>query len=641
MKTYHTPLLLGAILSVSLQAQESKEEVLELENVIVSASLTEQNKAQTPAFSNVIYAKDITNSPAKSLADIIAQNGNVKNRISSTGRDNLQVRGMPSGYTLILVNGMRASSSGALWRGGDFDYNSIPLDSIERVEIIRGPAATVYGSDAMGGVVNIITKENTDYWRGHLNMQYTHTPSDDGKQQWRVGGDVSGPLSDSLSLSLSADKYQRDIWHDDTSKNPEVASLEEKKTGNLLATLRWQITDRQYASISAGYNKDERPHHLFGVSRGRKSYREQKIERNTVSFNHGADWDWGDSAFTFKYEGSTISDYNTRYKTNKQRTLKENNLYAKLYASSDIGFNSLLAGVEARSQNVEDKNSYINGSAKSDEVALFAQDAITLLDNVSLTLGGRYDYNEQYKGRFSPKVYLVTTFGDVSIKAGVSQAFKAPKLHQSFKEYSILSCRGKCFLRGNPDLKPETSINYELGAEINKKQLNFSAAVFHNQVKDMIAADRVAKKRVWSNLNKANITGVEMDANWKVTSDWTLKTSFTHLITAERVDKTGKTSELPSTVMDVARASIQWQALDFWQTQVGTDYTGREYDPFVKSELKPYQTYDWGNTFSITKDIRVTAGIKNLTDVRLPKVDEKYGKSIVGRNFYATLNYQF
>ncbi|MFP3631756.1 TonB-dependent receptor plug domain-containing protein, partial [Burkholderia sp. SIMBA_045] len=96
----------------------------------------------------------------------------VNDRTDATGRDEVVIRGMGANYSLVLVNGRRVSTSDALWRGGDFDYHSIPMSAIERVEVVRGPMSSLYGSDAIGGVVNIITKRPTDTWSGEINGDY-------------------------------------------------------------------------------------------------------------------------------------------------------------------------------------------------------------------------------------------------------------------------------------------------------------------------------------------------------------------------------------------------------------------------------------------------------------------------------------
>merc|ERR1712000_657517 len=117
-----------------------------------------RDSADVPAFTTVVTADDIAKTSVNSLPDLLRNTVGVNNLSNAAGRDELQIRGLGGEYTLVLVNGKRVSSGGAFAKGSDADLSSFPLNNIERVEVIRGPMAAIYGSDAIGGVVNIITK---------------------------------------------------------------------------------------------------------------------------------------------------------------------------------------------------------------------------------------------------------------------------------------------------------------------------------------------------------------------------------------------------------------------------------------------------------------------------------------------------
>ena len=164
------------------------------EQMVVTATRTEMALKKAPASMSVITAQDIEDSPGITLADIVAESTSVESDFDSTraGRQMISIRGMDSDYTLIMVNGRRLSSASAIIRGNDFDLSTIPADSIERVEIIRGPMSALYGSDGMGGTINIITKAPENDWSSTLSMDSSSPMDGNGGQEQSVGFTTSG-----------------------------------------------------------------------------------------------------------------------------------------------------------------------------------------------------------------------------------------------------------------------------------------------------------------------------------------------------------------------------------------------------------------------------------------------------------------
>ena len=173
-------LICSSLSATSFASESSQNTQTETdEQMVVTATRTETSLKQAPASMSVITADDIENNPGITLADIVADSTSVESDFDSTraGRQMISIRGMDSDYTLIMVNGRRLSSASAIIRGNDFDLSTIPVESIERVEIIRGPMSALYGSDGMGGTINIITKAPQNDWSSTLSMD-TSSPMD-------------------------------------------------------------------------------------------------------------------------------------------------------------------------------------------------------------------------------------------------------------------------------------------------------------------------------------------------------------------------------------------------------------------------------------------------------------------------------
>jgi len=617
--------------------------------VVVTASMRAHTVAAAPAFTTVITAEDIARSPVNGLADLLRESVGVNNQTDDNGRDEIRIRGLGGKYTLMLVNGKRVSSGGALWRGGDFDFSSIPLSSIKRVEIVRGPMAALYGSDAMGGVINIITWPASKEWKGSVTGEYRTVASGYDGDQYRVGANLSGALSDTFSLSLAGERYDRDAWWgapaSDATRTPR---LEEKKAGNLTGTLTWQLAENQSLDFDLGYNKDKRPRVMYYYAFypewnfESKDIRDQEIERNTYGLTHRANWDWGSTTAYITRESAEIHDFNTRYDAPQQRTLKEENTYAKFYGNTTLGIHALTAGVDLRRQVIRDAVSYQDtGKVSTDSKAVFVEDELALAKDLHLTLAGRLDDHSVFGSHFSPKSYLVWQSNDsLTVKGGISKAFKAPDAYQLAREYRIVSCGGSCFLAGNPELSPETSTNYELGFEVHRKGWDLTAVAFKNDVDDMIVAtyDAPTNSRRWVNVAQAKTKGLEMEASVQLHPALTLSGNFTHL-KADYVNENGKTTVLDNRPENVGRVALAWTAVPGVQASLSAHYTGKQF--YSEKELPGYTRVDLGMSAKVGRHWTLRTGVKNLTDVDLSEKSKDFSFFELGRNYYVSATYGF
>lgn len=629
-----------AVNTVALPAfAEEADKAGKYEEVVVTATLTVRDSASTPAFTSVITAEDIARAPANSLADLLRDTVGVNNRSDGAGRDEIQIRGMGGRYTLVLVDGKRVSSSSALWRGGDFDLSSIPMGSIERVEVVRGPMAALYGSDAIGGVVNIITKAPTNDWQGSLAAEYRTVKAGDKGQQKRFNGSVAGAISDRVSLSLSGEVYERDAWYRyDASDAFEVPALEAKESKSLIASSRIKLNESQSLDVDLSYSNDDRP---YGIYSRWGDYREQGIERVTFGLTHDANWDWGKSVVFLKQEDSEINDFNSAFNDPQYRITEEQNTYFKAYASTELGIQAITGGIDFRNQEVTDAVAYVQtGSESVTTLALFVQDEIALTDQFSLTLGGRVDDHESLGNHFSPKVYLTYALSDsVVLKGGVSRAFKAPDTYQMSEEFKFISCGGGCFIYGEPDLDAETSTNIEAGIEVREAGWRLSAAVFDNEVEDMISPLFDGDNRYWVNLDEARTRGIELDASVALSETVTFSGNATYLTEAE-TSWLGTPVKLENRPDLMVNLSASWQLTDALGSSISFNHVGDQYD-YRENVLPAYTRVDLTGSYRVTDALEVNFGVKNATDVDLLEESPNFNVRELGRNYYMSANYAF
>lgn len=615
----------GVVIAAEGPSGVEEGEIQALGQMVVTATMTEQDTLSSPAFTTVITPEDIANSSVNSLPDLLRDTVGLNNVTTNEGRDEIQIRGLDGRYTLILVNGKRVSSSGAAWRGADLDLGTVPLGSIERIEVVRGPMSSLYGSDAIGGVVNIITKRPGKDWHGEVSADYRVVESGDGGNQSRVNASASGALSKNVSLFVAGEFYDRDAWYQNSSSNPtEPSAIETKRTRNLVSTLTAEIDKNNSIDIDLGYNHDNRPYEFDEYAYypawnyENYSYSSQKIERFSLGLAHTGKWSWGKSFTSIKREQAKIDEYDSDYDDPKQRSYDEENTYINSYAVTRLGSHSVTAGVDFRDQVIKDATTYLDtGKVSTRQFAVFAQDEVSLGKDWLLTLGGRADHHDEFGFHFSPKAYLNYFIADgVVLKGGASMSYKAPDAYQLSKEYRMVSCGGSCYLSGNPDLTPEKGVSFEFGMEMVRRGWNISAALFHNDVKDMIVAvyDASGPSRAWQNIAKAKTSGLELDGSVALNKALTFKGNLT-VLNAEYTDASGETVKLEFRPQQKAMLGLDWKISDTITSGVAFNYVGEQY--YQEEKLPSYTRVDLMGAARISKSLTLRAGVKNLTDVNL------------------------
>ncbi|WP_429115716.1 TonB-dependent receptor domain-containing protein [Aeromonas veronii] len=616
---------------------------------VITVTTTAHNTRSAPASISVITAEQIKAAPVNDLANLLRHEVGIQAEANLNGRSEIGIRGMSGKYTLVLVDGKRLSSSNAMWRGGDFDNTPVPLGMIQRVEVIRGPMSALYGSDAIGGVINIITKQPGKTWQGAADADFKAIEGKDGGDQHRTNLGFTGPLTDNLLIRMNGEVYDRQAW-----TPPEAAYgiplIEAKQTRNFASTLSWLVDEQQRFELDYLYNQDERPLDIFRKIGNKVHSRQQQNDRNLFGLTHKGNWNWGDTTVMVNYESSKIDDFNDILKIHQQPK-EENNFTVKGYTNLTLANHYLTLGGEYLDRELVDAVSYkdIGGKESHSQEALFAQDEIGLTDSLNLTLGGRYDHHGLYGSHFTPRGYLVYEMNEVvTVKGGVSQAFKAPASHQYTNGYSTESCGGRCSIYGNDKVKPETSTNYELGIIAGEGVWETSSTLFYSDIDDMLigkeppGSQKQYSDRTWYNLDKATNKGLELTGKLDLTDDINLGANYTYLKAED-----DKGLQIINRPKHKTNAKLTWQATERVNAFVGTTYTGTQFiehkvnNATVRDKLPSYQTFDLGTGFKVTENFDLRLGINNLTDVRLQEKDTLFQNVEPGRSYYVSGSARF
>lgn len=639
------------------------------EQMVVTATRTETSLKQAPASMSVITAEDIENNPGITLADIVADATSVESDFDSTraGRQMISIRGMDSDYTLIMVNGRRLSSASAIIRGNDFDLSTIPADSIERVEIIRGPMSALYGSDGMGGTINIITKAPENDWSSTLSMDTSSPMDGNGGQEHSVGLTTSGALiEDELFARFSVNQTSRDAWqpysgtHSSGYDREDITALEGRDTLSLLANLTWYVTDNQTIDLDLGYSDDERESAAESSSSVIES--DTRVVRHSQAITHSGFWSWGDTQVRYSRENVTdtdAADLGNNFSSDIEELTQILEASATTYLSDS---HTLTFGMDYQLSKLTNKENLVSGSSEAYQGALFVQDQWEVTDQLTATIGGRLDKHELYGEEFSPRVYMVhQTTDDLIIKGGVGKAFKAPTLTQNHADYQVSSCKGGCVLVGNEDLKPETSLNYELATVYTQPRWNVEAALFRNEINDLIERtegycpdggewNESARQcenpdgtptgnlgaKTYQNVSEAIIQGVELAGGFQISEQWDVSGNYTYLDTEDK--STGE--QLLERYKHSGLVKLNWSPTYDLTTFVSVRYRGERQ---IETDLTQdaYTTLNIGTVYNVNDSVRIRAGITNLTDEAVSQELEYLGYVEEPRTYYVGMTADF
>jgi len=613
-----------------------KQAIVDLNAIVVTATRSGRLLKNVPIHTQIVYGSELEKTDAITLGDALIANFpgiDSKNLSAGSGGSSLQMNGFGNKYILILVDGERLNPGDTK---ENVDLSRINTESIERIEIVRGASSALYGSDAIGGVINVITKKNSKTCEGSAGTRI----SDFGEQHHFVDlGLKTGGLS-----SRSSFVYNKlDGW----DINPEESgkTVEATKNYSIGQRLGYQFSDRFNLVCDFSYfRRVDNNSTAFLEDRRYEDYSYRLKGNYKLSEHHQVEGVWYTDHYTsYSLDIPAVGDVTKHY----DKTFGTARLQDNIKLSST---NSLVAGVEYNKDELFSANGLADGK-KARALIVFAENVWDISAKLTAVAGGRITLHSEYPTNATWQLAMNYRPGDFSLRGAFGRGFRAPTLKELYMDFNVPGAPIKII--GNPDLKPENSNYFSLSAEYSHATFNASVIAQYNDLNNLITevfspenTNRPPFVYQYQNIAKAEMLNLEVLLNYrpvpqlKITGGYT----WTKPLSArseEAIDRfearqhsavmTGKYSAQSGKY----RPTITLQGKYYGDANITwTNTRGQN----SKVTLSEYFNWKLTTLHRITRWASISAGIDNLFNY----TDPRYFTSMSpGRRFFAGMKFNW
>lgn len=629
----------------------------------VTATKTERKVADVPASINIVTQKDIENSVASNANEILKNVAGVNIRnstglMSTSTTNKLYMRGFggTDARSLVLLDGVPLNDA----YGGAVEWTQIPMDSIKRIEVVKGSGSSLYGSNAMGGVINIITKKPQKQ-QTNINLSY-------GSMNTKIGSISTSGKKGKFGYYLSGQFTDSDGYIADLESNQKDNTIKrgvEKANANLKFT--YDIDDSSDVGVLYNY-MDRKTTGVLDIPGGYNPY---KNSMSTAQINYSKFFENSSDMKVTIYNKMGENSYDSLSgSVIKYKDAGETSDYgATLQYTLPLGNHIITTGLEGKKSSAEKIDTYLSNSAtittegKQDYYAFFGQDEWFVNEKFILNIGARLDYYKNHGGKmydevnnvytdhatksfnaFSPKIGLVYHLTEnTSIRTSIGKAFRAPTVSNLYRDWISY---GKVYA-GNANLDPETVISYEIGVDQKIGNGNIHITAYRSDAEDFIySIDPLnplsTNYKEKTNVGEVEIQGIEFEADYAFTDAWKLLANYTY--NESKIKKFEANSALEGKYLtyvpkNKASVSIEYMNPNFINIIASGRYVGKRYSDDMNSESSAYESYtlyDLKLSRKITKNSQFEVSVDDLFD----KGHIEYYNS-PGRVVMATLKMSF
>ncbi len=610
-----------------------RETFFQMDEIVVTGTRTEKVFRDVPIATEVISRQDILDSGARNMGELLEQRSGVTVNPGVEGGQTVNLLGIDSKYILIMVDGQPVT--------GKFN-NRISLDQIsttmvDKVEIIKGPSSAMYGSEAMGGVINIITNRRLSAAPLAVRSRFTGSREgwnpfylDHGKRDLRLNFDQDWK---NLRLQLDVDG----LWAN-VDKSIKYIDVDRYQKLALRSDMTWQIAPAH--ALSFWLNR-------FGTTE-ENLLRSQdlvtattEVERTTVLMEHR----WQVTPALHLKTVGRQDRYGRQFSRLDEgaSTTRENETEAEVNLVYETTTVTVNAGAEL-GRDVYRNERVSGGSHERALVGVYLQAEWQLPPDLTLIAGGRGDDNDEIDDPiFSPRLAAMYSLGEHwKLRASWGEGFRMPSFMDRYMDWSHLQY-GYAII-GNPDLMPETSEGVNLGLEYYLPGLyQVTVTVYHNRFDDMID-DFMLEPGLFTykNVGQVHFNGLEIQGRWNVSRSWLASWGYNYV--NNRIVKSQDLPEgepVPNTQPHMATVRLSHklpggrisQAL---KTKWIAPYQASSFDPkvgeYVREEHAPQPVVDYDARLRLVGWLTLGVGVQNVLDYR----DDEFGP-FIGRTFYLEL----
>jgi len=553
----------------------------------------------------VITEEEIENKNAESVAELLNNVAGIRimSNGGSAGLKTIHIRGSVSSQVLILVDGQQMNNC----QNGQSDLGQLPLYNVKRVEILKGPASAIYGANALGGVVNIITKDVSKKQQIELGIEYGSYNSSNVEINYSAS---EGKTGLAFAFSKKSSDGHREI--PDNSGLKQMAfftKIDHKLSSNnkLILTLNYNNSEKEVPGKilwpSPNATQDDLDRNIFLKWEQKKS----AIETNAVIYNNSHKLSY-DNPDGWGYTGPSVH--------NTGRTGLELNRVN--YLNNHI----LSYGLEIKNNTIDSTD---NGEHEFLNKALYIHDEWEVNSPIKLTFGARYDDHEKFASEISPRlgtVYEINKNTNLHLSAG--KAYRTPTFNDLYWPADMFS-------EGNPDLKAETAVAYEAGIVNFKKDMKTELNIFNKDVDDMInwaAGDDFIYRPY--NVNNAIIKGVEFVLAKQLRSNFSFNINYTYL--------DAKDEETEEQLKDKHNANL---GIKYSKNDLELNMDARYVDGRVNN-MESYTVVDArvAKIFKVQdRDVKLALSINNLLNNEEYQINEGYPMPV--RNYMLEVSTKF